>query len=83
MDYYVYALKSEKDDHLYIGMSSHPEKRLEEHNRGMVTSTRARKPFRLIYIEKLPSRIEARKREKQLKSGSGREFIKRNIFSLA
>jgi len=51
---------------------------LKEHNRGKKStpSTRNRGPFLLIYKEKVKDRKEARKREKYLKSGVGREFIK-------
>ncbi len=37
-------------------------------------------PWRLIYKEEFDCRIEARKREKYLKSGIGREFIKQNTM---
>ena len=78
--FYVYALISEKDGALYIGISSNPQKRLYEHNVGMTRSTRNRKPFRLVYMEKCLDRKMAREREKQLKSGSGREFLKKNFL---
>ncbi len=74
--WHVYALKSLKDKHLYIGISEDPYKRLKEHNSGMTKSTRPRRPFQIIYQEKCGSRIDARKREKYLKSGIGREFLK-------
>ena len=79
---YVYALKSKKDQHLYIGMSKSPWQRLTEHNSGMTRSTKGRRPFELIYIEQCKNAIEARKREKNLKSGSGREFLKSFVSSL-
>ena len=70
----VYALRSKRDDGLYVGMSSDVKSRLEYHNRGYNRSTRARMPFELVYAEECSSRLEARKREKYLKSGIGREF---------
>lgn len=78
--YYVYALVSQKDKNLYIGFSRNVEKRLAEHNSGRVKSTRGRVPFRLAYKEVVGTLLEARKREKYLKSGVGREFLKRAIF---
>ena len=57
-------------------MSENPEKRLQQHNLGMTRSTKHRRPFRIIYKERCENRINARKREKYLKSGSGREFLK-------
>ncbi|MFH1866552.1 MAG: GIY-YIG nuclease family protein [Patescibacteria group bacterium] len=74
--FYVYALKSEKDGRLYIGLSSNPERRLKEHNDGKTHSTRSRRPFKIIYCENLPNRQLARKKELYLKSGIGREFFK-------
>jgi putative endonuclease len=76
MIYYVYALKSKKDGHLYIGLSECPERRLIEHNKGMCRSTKSRAPFILIYTERCMSRKEAREKEKKFKTGSGREFLK-------
>jgi len=75
--WYIYALRSFKDGHLYIGMSKNPEKRLVEHNSGMTKSTKLRRPFKIIYKEECLSRDNARKREKYLKSGCGREFLKK------
>jgi len=74
--FFVYALKSLKDNHLYIGLSSDPERRLLEHNSGKTKSTRQRRPFKIIHLESFPTRTMARKREIYLKSGSGREFLK-------
>ena len=72
----VYVLQSESDGGLYIGLTSDPTRRLEQHNRGHERSTRTRRPFRLIYSEEHESRLRAREREKYLKSGAGREFLK-------
>jgi len=77
---YVYVLQSIKDKHLYIGISKNPERRLIEHNRGMTKSTKARRPFKLIFKEECKNRIEARKKEKYFKSGIGREFLKNYLF---
>jgi putative endonuclease len=77
--FYVYVLRSLKDGKFYTGMTADLERRLEEHNRGITRSTRSRKPFIVIYKETTTNRIEARKREKYLKSGAGREFIKKHI----
>lgn len=74
--WYVYIAQSQKDKQLYTGISQDPEKRIKKHNNGSTKSTRSRRPFVLIYTEKCLNRSEARKREKFLKSGFGREFIK-------
>ena len=75
--YYVYALKSLKKFYIYVGISDNPRRRINQHNKGYNKTTRAYKPFKVILIEKFCSRIEARKREKYLKSGSGKEFLKK------
>ena len=72
----VYALRSCKDGWLYIGISSKLKERLKEHNRGDNRSTKSRAPFELFYFEECDSRLKARRREKYLKSGTGREFLK-------
>jgi len=74
--WHVYVLKSLKDEKLYTGISRDIEKRLKEHNSGMTKSTKLRRPFKIIYKETFENRINARKREKYLKSGIGREFLK-------
>jgi len=72
----VYVLRSEKDESQYVGMRSDPERRLSEHNKGQVNSTKATCPWKIVLIESYDSRIEERKREKYLKSAAGRRFRK-------
>jgi len=74
--YFVYVLKSSKDHKRYIGMTSDIERRVLEHNNGLVKSTKRRKPLELIYFEKFETKSEAMRREKFFKSGRGREFLK-------
>jgi putative endonuclease len=49
--FFVYILKSKKDDNLYVGYTNDLRRRIEEHNLGFNQSTRLRKPFKLIYYE--------------------------------
>ena len=78
--YFVDILKSLKDHKRYIGFTSDLERRILEHNSGLVKSTRNRKPFELIYTEEFENKEEAMDREKFFKSGKGREFLKsRNL----
>ncbi len=74
--FFVYAIKSEKDGRIYVGMSADAEARLKEHNAGKTKSTKGYTPWRLIYKEEVINRVEARKREIHLKSGIGKEFLK-------
>ena len=83
MNYYVYVLLSLKDGGLYIGISSDPAKRVQGHNQGQTKSTKGRRPFRLVYVEKCLTRHEARQKEKRFKSGSGRESLRALIQKTA
>ena len=73
---YVYAIKSLKDGRIYVGMISNVEKRLKEHNSGQTRSTKGYMPWVLFYSEIHITRVDARIREKFLKSGCGKEFLK-------
>jgi len=74
--YYVYALKSLTRNYIYVGMTNNLNRRIIEHNNGENRSTKSYRPFILFYSEKFATRLEARKREKYLKSGIGKEFLK-------
>ncbi len=65
--FYLYILKSNKDLQLYTGSTNDLRKRFKEHNEGKVFSTKARRPFELIYYEAYKSEKDARKRESSLK----------------
>ena len=65
--YHVYILKSEGYGSLYIGYTNNIQRRLEEHNRGLVQYTQERKPWKLVYYESFTAIEDARLREKNLK----------------
>ena len=69
--YYVYLLKSKKDNSLYIGYTSDLKRRFEEHNNEENISTKHKTPFQLIYYEAYKSQNDAKYREKQLKRFAG------------
>ena len=78
--YHVYVIKSKKNGKRYIGFTSKdPHQRLEEHNSGSNTFTKALRPFELIYSEQHEDEIFAKKRERYFKTGHGREFLKKVI----
>ena len=79
MSYYVYILHRLKDNKYYIGSTSDVNLRLNFHNSGRQRSTKNRIPFVLIYSEKLPDKIEALKREKQIKNYRGGDAFKKLI----
>jgi putative endonuclease len=57
-------------------MSEDVNRKLKEHNSGKTKSTKGFAPWEIVFIEEYQTRVEARKREKWLKSGIGKEFIK-------
>jgi len=75
--YFVYIIESSKNKRIYTGITSDLSKRLKEHNNGENISTKAYKPWNILYSEEYDSRTKAAKREKYLKSGKGREYIKK------
>ena len=77
--FHTYVLRSERDGRLYVGSTSNLSKRIDEHNRGKVRSTKGRRPFSLVYREEYENKIMARKREIFLKSGQGRLFLKAKL----
>ena len=79
MIYYVYVLLSEKDDLFYTGYTSDLKNRLEQHNSGKVFSTKNRTPLRLIYYEGCLNQQDATRREKYLKSGSGKIYLRNRL----
>ncbi len=79
MNYYVYVIRSEGHKSNYVGSTQDVEKRLLEHNAGKCRYTSGRRPWVLVYQESYLTRGEAMKREKYLKSGQGREFLKTKV----
>jgi len=73
--FFVYVLWSESANRRYVGMSTDLDKRLTQHNAGYNRSTKAYRPWLIVYSETFKTRIEAREREIYLKSGIGREFL--------
>jgi len=74
--YYVYALKSIDRNYIYVGLTENVERRVGEHQSGKNATTKPYRPFRLFHTEAFGSRSDARIREKYLKSGIGKEFLK-------
>jgi putative endonuclease len=77
--FYVYVLQSEADEGFYIGFSANLRRRMKEHQEGKSFATSYRRPWRLIYYEAYLEEEDALGREKFLKSGSGRRFLKRQL----
>ena len=75
--YYVYIVRSLKDNKHYIGYTRNIIKRLQEHNRGKSKSVKYRGPFKLVYNEEYITKIKAIRREKQIKSYKGGAAFKK------
>jgi putative endonuclease len=79
MFYYVYLLQSRKDNKLYTGCTNDLRKRFKQHNDGEVFSTKNRGPFKLIYYEACINKSDAFAREKYLKTGMGKRYLKNRL----
>jgi putative endonuclease len=77
--WYTYILQSKRDKQNYTGISNDLRKRLSEHNLGKSRSTKSRGPFALIYYEACHHQDDARARERYLKTGMGKRFIKNRL----
>ncbi|MDD3297017.1 MAG: GIY-YIG nuclease family protein [Candidatus Omnitrophica bacterium] len=83
MKYVVYAIKSIARNYTYIGLTNDITRRLAQHNSGKERTTKPYAPFNLLYAEICAERKQARTREKYLKSGCGKEFLKKLIVNCA
>lgn len=79
MFYYVYLLLSKKDNKWYTGCTDNLRKRLKQHNDNEVYSTKNRGPFKLIYYEACINKHDAFIREKYLKTGMGKRYLKNRL----
>lgn len=77
--YYTYILKSEKDGKLYTGYTKNLKLRFEQHIKGLIESTKNRKPLKLIYYEACLNQQDATKREKYLKTYLGKMFLRNRL----
>ncbi|HOZ55856.1 MAG: GIY-YIG nuclease superfamily protein [Parcubacteria group bacterium ADurb.Bin316] len=74
--YYLYAIISKNKNYIYVGISDDYNRRINQHNKGYNKTTRPYRPFEKLTIQKFITRAEAKKREKYLKSGCGKEDLK-------
>jgi putative endonuclease len=77
--YYTYVLQSKKDKRWYTGCTDDLRKRFKKHNNGEVPATKGRGPFELIYYEACFNKGDAFAREKYLKSGPGKRYLKNRL----
>jgi len=78
--YWTYVLESQSDKSWYIGYTSNLKRRLSEHKSGYgCQTTKIKDDWELIYCEGYRDKADAEGRERFLKSGSGRRFLKKQL----
>ena len=78
--YYVYVLENQNDKSWYIGFTNNIERRVAEQQSGEGgRTTKLKSSWQLIYFEAYISQKDALGREKFLKSGSGRKYLKKQL----
>ena len=75
--FYVYLLESK--DKFYIGFTDNLKRRVKEHNAGQSVSTKAHRPWRLIFYEAYADKDDALRREGYLKTSQGKRALRRMI----
>lgn len=76
MKFFVYVLRSINFDRNYVGFTGNVGKRLKQHNAGKTKSTKPYLPWKLVFVEEFEFKEDALAKEKFLKTGRGREYIK-------
>jgi putative endonuclease len=77
--FYVYVLQSKRDGKWYTGYTNDLRKRFKEHNLNKMYSTKGRGPFLLIYYGACLNQQDTTAREKYLKTGMGKRFLKNRL----
>jgi len=77
--FYVYVLRSKRNGRFYVGSTKDVKKRLVEHNSGKSKAIRYNRPLELIYTEQYSTRSDVVKRERFLKMGQGRVWLKEKL----
>lgn len=80
MKYCSYILQSEKTGKYYVGSSGNIKQRLSEHNRGKTRSTKSGIPWKMVLVEEYETRVDAVRRERQIKSYKGGEAFKKLLY---
>jgi putative endonuclease len=78
-NWFTYVLQSKEDKRWYTGCTDDLQKRFKEHNDGLVSSTKGRGPFIIIYYEACFNKNDAFAREQYLKSGMGKRYLKNRL----
>lgn len=79
--HYVYILLSSNDKQLYVGCTQDIKRRLGQHNLNKVPATTGRGPFEVIHYEAYRNKYDAFFREKWLKTGWGRRYLRKTLHN--
>lgn len=79
--YYVYVLKSDKDDSFYIGYSSNLKRIIDAHNAGKSPSTRHKRPYKLVYYDAFIKRFNRTIQEEHINHNEETLFGSTELFS--
>ena len=72
---YVYILQSEKNGRFYVGSTTDFNKRMIEHQEGLVLSTKAYRPWKVVFRQEFENYSGARKAELKIKRYKRRDYI--------
>jgi putative endonuclease len=75
----VYVLRSKSRGSFYTGSTSDLAKRLIRHNANLNRSTKNRGPWELVHTEAFATLAEAVRRERELKTGKGRDSLRKML----
>lgn len=79
MYHYVYLLRGEKSGRWYTGLTKNLRKRFDQHNNGQSRYTKNKDSYEMIYCEACKNLSDAKAREKYLKSGMGKRYLKNRL----
>ena len=79
MYYYIYVLRSLKDNKFYTGYTNDLRKRIQHHKKGLVQSTKNRLPVKLIYFEGCKNHKMLQNENNYLKTTYGKRYIKNRL----
>jgi len=76
---YVYVLQSLKDSRFYTGYTEDLKQRIRAHTLGKVSTTRSRRPLKLVYYEACIDQADALHRERYLKTTWGKRYLRSRL----
>ena len=77
LPFFTYILQSQRDGSFYVGFSHNPTLRCQRHNDGGTRSTRAGRPWRIMWTRQFSSKSEALAFERHLKKMKSRTYLEK------